>query len=91
MAFLAQFFAIASSVARTTRVQAMETLGLIKAARNVQTRLRHLELSIDDRRWIPKPRIESCPSGESPTEKQTGELETTPGRSGNAMRALKKR
>ena len=33
IAFLAQFLAIAPSVARTTGVRSMETLGLVEAAR----------------------------------------------------------
>ena len=48
MAFLAQ-------------AQAMETLGLVEAARNAQTRLRHLGLSIDERAM---PREEGSPSQE---------------------------
>ena len=49
MAFLAQCLAIAPSVAETAGVRAMETLGIVEAARNAQGRLRLMGLSIDER------------------------------------------
>ena len=59
MAFLAQFLAIAPSVAKTAGVQSMETLELIEAARNAQDRLQYLGLSIDEKAM---PRERESPS-----------------------------
>ena len=50
MAFLAQYLAIASIVVKTAGVRAMETLGIVEAARNPKGRLRLMGLSIDERR-----------------------------------------
>ena len=49
MAFLAQYLAIAPSVAKAAGVRAMETLGIVEAARDAQRRLRLMGLSIDER------------------------------------------
>ena len=48
MAFLAQHLAIASSVAKSTGLLALETLGLVEAARGAQEKLRHMGQSVDD-------------------------------------------
>ena len=48
-AFLAQYLAIASSVAKTAGVRAMETLGIVEAARDAQRRLWLTGLSLDER------------------------------------------
>ena len=49
VAFLAQYLAIAPGVAKTAGVRAMETLGIVEAARNAQGRLRLVGLSMDER------------------------------------------
>ena len=49
MAFMAQYQAIAPSVANASGVRAMETLRLVEAARDAQERLRRIGLSVDDR------------------------------------------
>ena len=64
----------------------METQGIVEAARNVQGRFRLMGLSIDERRMperrrLPEPRDGRCWCGRQGTEKKTGELETTTGRS----------
>ena len=61
MAFLAQYLAIAPSVANASVVRAMETLGLVEAARDAQERLRRVGQSIDERGM---PREEDSPSRE---------------------------
>ena len=53
MAFLAQYMAIARSVAGAAGVRAMETLGVVEAAKDAQGRLRLMGLSIDGR-WMPR-------------------------------------
>ena len=92
MAFLSQYLALAPSVANASGVRAMETLGLVEAARDAQERLWQKGLSIDERRM---PREEDSPSrelnvasvGNQAFEKETGELETTAGRGGDTKRA----
>ena len=49
MAFLAQYLAIAPSVAKAAAVRAMETLRIVGAAKDAQRRLRLVGLSIDER------------------------------------------
>ena len=61
MAFLAQYLAIAPSVANASGVRAMETPGLVEAARDAQERLRRMGLSIDERQM---PREVGSPSQE---------------------------
>ena len=61
MAFLAQYLAIASSVANASGVRAMETLRLVEAARDAQESLRRMGQSIDERNM---PREEDSPSRE---------------------------
>ena len=48
-AFLAQYLAIAPSVAKAAGLRAMETLGIFEAARDAQRRLRLVGLSMDGR------------------------------------------
>ena len=50
MAFLAQYLAIAPSVAKTAGVRAMETLGIVEAARMSQGRMRLMGLWIEERK-----------------------------------------
>ena len=62
MAFLAQYLAIAPSVAKTAGVRAMESLTIVEAARNAQGRLRLMDLSTDERgcRERVTPRTKNC-------------------------------
>ena len=48
-AFLAQYLAIAPSVAKAAGVRAMETLGIVGAAKDAQRKLRLVGLSIDEK------------------------------------------
>ena len=49
MAFLAQYFAIAHSIAKSTGLRALETLRLVEEARGAQEKLKHMALSMDER------------------------------------------
>ena len=61
MAFSAQYLAIASSVAKSTGLRAMETLALVAAARGAQGKLGHVGPSMDERAM---PREVDSPSRE---------------------------
>ena len=50
MALMAQYLAIAPSLAKAAGVRAMETLGIVEAAKDAQGRRRLMGLSIDERR-----------------------------------------
>ena len=90
MAFLAQYLAVAPSVARSTGLQATETLGLIEAVRDAQEQLKRMGLSMDERampREVGSPRreLEVAPCWDSPAEKETDELETAADRVSNMV------
>ena len=48
MAFVAQYLAVAPSVAKSTRLQAKKSLGLVEAARDAQEQLRRMGLTMDE-------------------------------------------
>ena len=52
IAFLAQYLAIAPSVAKAAGVRATETLGIVEAAQDAQGRLRLMGLSTDEREMV---------------------------------------
>ena len=49
MSFLAHYLVVAPSVAKSTGLQAIETLGLVEAARDAQEKLRRMGRTMDER------------------------------------------
>ena len=48
-AFLAQYLVVAPSVAKSTGLQAIKTLGLVEAAKDAQEKLKRMGLTVDER------------------------------------------